>query len=71
MAGGSVFDDFNGDGRPDLLTTSLDAERGASLFVNQGDGTFKDVSQQAGLDDQIYSLNLSRGDFDNDRHVRH
>ena len=44
LAGGSIFDDFNGDGLPDLFTTSLDADRGASLFVNRGDGTFEDRS---------------------------
>jgi hypothetical protein len=65
-AGGSVFDDFSGDGLPDLLTTSLDADRGASLYVNRGDGTFEDRSHEAGLDDQIYALNVTRADFDND-----
>jgi len=44
LAGGSVFDDFTGDGRPDLFTTSLDAKLGASLYVNRGDGTFEDRS---------------------------
>ena len=32
LAGGSVFDDFDGDNRPDLFTTSLDAELGATLL---------------------------------------
>ena len=66
LAGGSLFDDFNGDGLPDLLTTSIDADRGSSLFVNRGDGTFRDRSKQAGLDRQIYALNVTRADFDND-----
>ncbi len=66
MAGGSIFDDFNGDGRPDLFTTSLDADRGASLFINKGDGTFEDRSDKSGLDDQVYVLNLARADYDND-----
>jgi FG-GAP-like repeat/ASPIC and UnbV len=66
LAGGSVFDDFTGDGLPDLFTTSLDADLGASLFVNQGDGTFEDRSVSAGLGDQIYALNVTRADFDND-----
>jgi hypothetical protein len=66
LAGGSVFDDFNGDGHPDILTTSLDAERGASLFLNNGNGTFDDRSASAGLADQVYALNVSRADFDND-----
>jgi hypothetical protein len=66
MAGGSIFDDFTGDGLPDLLTTSIDADLGASLFVNGGDGTFEDRSASAGLSPQIYELNLAHGDFDND-----
>ena len=66
QAGGSVFDDFTGDGLPDLFVTSLDVDRGASLFVNQGDGKFKDHSDAAGLAGQIYALNVARADFDND-----
>jgi hypothetical protein len=66
MAGGSIFDDFNGDGLPDIFTTSLDADRGAALFINRGDGTFEDRSRAAGLDNQGYALNVSRADFDND-----
>ena len=66
LAGGSVFDDFNGDGLPDLFTTSLDADLGASLFINRGDGTFDDRSAWAGLGDQVYALNVTRADFDND-----
>lgn len=66
QAGGSVFDDFTGDGLPDLLTTSLDVDRGASLFVNLGNGRFEDRSDKAGLSDQVYALNVARADFDND-----
>jgi hypothetical protein len=66
LAGGSVFDDFNGDSLPDLFTTSLDADLGASLFINRGDGTFEDKSAWAGLASQVYALNLTRADFDND-----
>jgi hypothetical protein len=66
QAGGSIFDDFTGDGLPDLLITSLDADRGAALYVNRGDGKFEDHSDAAGLADQIYALNLARADFDND-----
>ena len=66
LAGGCIFDDFTGDGRPDLFTTSFDVVRGASLYVNRGDGRFEDRSATAGLDDQVYALNLTRGDYDND-----
>jgi FG-GAP-like repeat/ASPIC and UnbV len=66
LAGGSIFDDFNGDGLPDLFTTSLDADLGASLFLNRGDGTFEDRSAAAGIGDQVYALNVTRADFDSD-----
>jgi hypothetical protein len=66
MAGGSVFDDFNGDGLPDLFVTSLDTDRGASLFLNRGDGTFFDSSAPAGLGGQIHVMNLTHADCDND-----
>jgi hypothetical protein len=66
LAGGSVFDDFTGDGLPDVLTTGLDLDRGATLFVNRGDGTFEDRSSSAGLDEQVFSLNCSHADYDND-----
>jgi hypothetical protein len=60
LAGGALFDDFTGDGRPDVLTTTFDVDHGASLYVNRGDGTFEDRSKAAGLDDQVYSLNATR-----------
>jgi hypothetical protein len=65
-AGGSIFDDFNGDDLPDLFTTSVDVDRGASLLINRGDGTFENRSDVAGLDSQVYVLNLTRADYNND-----
>ncbi len=66
MAGGSVFDDFTGDGLPDIFSTSMDVDLGASLFVNRGDGTFEDKSGSSGLKSQPYSVNCAQADFDND-----
>jgi FG-GAP-like repeat/ASPIC and UnbV len=66
MTGGSVFDDFSGDGLPDVLTSSNDTELGASLFVNRGDGTFEDRSVSSGLAAQPLAINASHADFDND-----
>jgi hypothetical protein len=66
QAGGSVFDDFNGDQLPDLFIASLDTDRGASLFINHGDGTFDDRSDRAGLADQVHAANVVHADFDND-----
>jgi hypothetical protein len=66
LAGGSIFEDFDGDGLLDLFTSSVDVDRGASLFINRGDGTFANRSDAAGLADQVYALNAARADFDND-----
>jgi FG-GAP-like repeat/ASPIC and UnbV len=69
MAGGSVFDDFSGDGLPDVLSSSLDADMGASLFVNRGDGRFDDRSESSGLVAQPLAVNTIQADFDNDGHL--
>ncbi len=66
MAGGSILDDFNGDGLIDVFTSTANPTRGARLFVNRGDGTFEDRSEKAGLAGQIAALNCSQADFDND-----
>ena len=66
QAGGSIFDDFNNDGWPDLLVTSIDAEEGASMFINDGHGAFEDRSSWSNLGDQIFVLNVAHADFDND-----
>ena len=42
MAGGSAFDDFTGDGRPDIFYSSCDWDKGAALFVNRG-GRFEEL----------------------------
>ena len=69
LAGGSVFDDFTGDGLPDVFTTAFDTDLGASLFVNRGDGTFEDRSRSAGLEGQVLAVNCAQADFDNDGHL--
>ncbi len=66
LAGGSIFDDFNGDNLPDIFTTSDDVDLGASLFLNRGNGSFDDVSSHAGLSAQVYSVNCAQADYDND-----
>jgi FG-GAP-like repeat/ASPIC and UnbV len=66
MAGGSIFDDFTGDGLPDVFTTCFATDLGASLFVNRGDGTFEDRSESAGLEGQPLAVNAAQADFDND-----
>src|SRR5262249_32566296 len=39
MSGGSIVDDFNGDGLLDVFYSTRDASQGCGLFLNRGDGT--------------------------------
>jgi hypothetical protein len=66
MAGGMIVDDFTGDGRLDVFTTTMDPAQACSLFVNLGDGRFEDRSEKAGLADQVGALNGNHADYDND-----
>jgi FG-GAP-like repeat/ASPIC and UnbV len=66
MAGGCLVDDFDGDGRLDVFMPTTDPVRGALLLRNRGDGTFQDISDAAGLANQVLSLNACHADFDND-----
>ena len=44
---GASFADFDNDGRPDLLVTTV--RQGHVLFRNEGEGRFREVTAQAGL----------------------
>jgi hypothetical protein len=63
--GGSVFDDFTGDGVPDIFVCSADCDLDAALFVNRGD-RFEDRGSTAGLAGMTLAANASHADFDND-----
>jgi hypothetical protein len=58
MTGGAAAGDYDGDGWVDLYVTRLDATD--ILFRNRGDGSFDDVTAQAGLG------RVAWGDLDND-----
>jgi tetratricopeptide (TPR) repeat protein len=64
----SLAFDYDRDGDLDLFVTR-DAWRGGaanSLYRNNGDGTFTDVAQQAGVAGQADSFTAVLGDVDND-----
>jgi hypothetical protein len=65
-AGGAIMEDFDGDGLLDILVTSSGPEEQMHLFHNQGDGTFKDVTAQAGLTGETGGLNVVVTDYNND-----
>ena len=68
-AGGSVADDFDGDGLYDLVTSSMDPRASLTLMRNIGDGHFADRTEGSGLADQLGGLNLLHADFDEDGRV--
>src|SRR6204780_2784028 len=78
MAGGVALFDYNNDGLPDIFFTNgaaipslekSDASFYNRLFRNNGDGTFTDVTEKAGLQGIGYSMGVAAGDYDNDGFV--
>lgn len=67
-AGGAVMEDFDGDGLLDIMVTSSGPLDQMHLFHNNGDGTFSDVTAQAGLLGEVGGLNLVLTDYNNDGH---
>jgi hypothetical protein len=66
VAGGTTLQDFDGDGRIDLLHSTMIAEGGMHLYLNMGDGHFCDASDQSGVSSITGMLSFSVADYDND-----
>ena len=67
-AGGVIMEDFDGDGLLDVMISSSGPRDQLRLFHNNGDGTFADVTEQAGLMGEVGGLNLIVTDYNNDGH---
>jgi tetratricopeptide (TPR) repeat protein len=61
---GTAIFDYNNDGLLDIVITA--AHGGCSLYRNNGDGTFTDVSVGSGLDECVNAFAIAAGDYDND-----
>jgi hypothetical protein len=59
---GAVFADVNGDGRLDLLVTSMGGPN--ALFLNEGNGHFTNVTVSAGLESKLGSTSMALADID-------
>ena len=66
MSGGVIVDDFDRDGRLDLITSSIDSCAPLRFFRRSENGTFTDRAAPAGLSGQLGGLNILQGDYDND-----
>src|SRR5882724_1108114 len=82
MGGGVAMFDYDGDGRLDLffvngaaLQDPMPAVKSADksdprywnrLYRNNGDGTFTDVTESAGVRGHSYGMGVAIGDYDND-----
>jgi hypothetical protein len=65
---GTDFSDYDNDGRPDIVVTDLSNER-YMLFRNNGDSTFRDVTNQSGVGAATLSFagwSTRFFDYDND-----
>jgi len=60
---GAAVGDYDNDGHPDLFVTGFGA---ATLFHNNGDGTFSDVTAAAGVADPLWSTSAAFVDYDRD-----
>lgn len=59
-----IWFDYDGDGYPDLFVATDVAVN--PLYRNNGDGTFKDVTEEAGLCLRGTGMGVTVGDYDND-----
>lgn len=65
-AGGLIVDDFENNGRLDVVTSSWESCSPMHYFHNNGDGTFTDQTEKAGLSGQLGGLNMIQTDYNND-----
>ena len=66
LAGGSIVEDFDGDGYLDIMVSSWPLSDQILFFRNQGDGTFVDRTREVGLLGEVGGWNIIHADYNND-----
>ncbi len=69
LSGGAIADDFDGDGYLDIVTSTFDTSGAMRFFRNNGDGSFSERSESAGLSGLLGGLNMVQADYNNDGHT--
>jgi len=69
LSGGAILEDFDGDGRLDLMVSSIGFADQLRFFHNTGNGSFEDRTDLAGLTGEVGGLNLIQADYNNDGFV--
>jgi hypothetical protein len=76
MGSGCAFFDYDGDGWLDAFLVNMTAWPGqpgpptySALFRNDRDGSFTNVTREAGLEVEMYGMGVTAADYDNDSHV--
>jgi len=62
----AAWGDYNNDGWLDLYVTPWRVNQHGKLYRNNGDGTFSEIANSAGVGIEEWGTNASFGDFDND-----
>lgn len=66
MSGGLIYDDFNGDGLLDIFTGGWGLTEHCYYLINNGDGSFTDLTRDAGLSEYPGGLFMIQTDYNND-----
>jgi hypothetical protein len=66
ISGGSIIDDFDNDGYPDIVTSSSSLAEHMHYFHNNHDGSFTDRAEMSGLGQFTGGLNMMQTDYNND-----
>src|ERR1700722_4328932 len=74
MSGGVALIDYDGDGWPDIYFTNAQSvdmalhgkKSRSTLYHNNHDGTFTDVTEKAGVGYPCWAMGASVGDYNND-----